>query len=117
MISNSGRPFGRFFVKLVIAVLLAANLYTILHGIAMDSKVPCPAKGNAYFIYEELLTEPVTDIDATEDYIYFLYRPLDVISAYDWNGNYQFSVCFDRSAQNGVLYMECDAEKLYVNDK
>jgi hypothetical protein len=82
-----------------------------------EDKVPAVVSGKYVVFYEELSsTMRIKKIDATEQYIYYMYPGLCVVAVYDWTGTYQYSLAFYR-AHYGVLDMCCDDGLLYIRDR
>lgn len=66
--------------------------------------------------YEEMSPKMrISNIDATDDFIYFAYSTYGIVAVYDWNGLYQYSLAFF-SHTNGSLGMRLDNGLLYVHD-
>jgi hypothetical protein len=81
-----------------------------------EDKVPAVVSGKYVVFYEELSsTMRITEIEATEQYVYYLYPDFDVIAVYDWIGTYQYSLAF-HPANNSVMRIRCDDGLLYILD-
>lgn len=80
------------------------------------TEIPYVNIGSSVVFYDEVDKDSViTDIDATEEYIYYAYFGIDVVSAYDWNGKYQFSIAV-HNEKNGAIDIRCLDDKLYIHD-
>ena len=59
----------------------------------------------------------ISDYDATSEYIFFAYSEQGaVVDAYDFEGNYAFSLSFE-SREKGGISLRCYNDLLYVNTK
>lgn len=59
----------------------------------------------------------ISDYDATSEYIFFAYAEQGaVVDAYDFEGNYAFSLSFE-SRERGSISLRCYKDLLYVNTK
>lgn len=110
-----------FIIKLMAlaAFVLTAFRY-VNNTIAMNqnaAKIPVAARGSYVVFRNELnRSAQITQVDVTEEYIYFAYSADDVVAVYDWNGNYQYSFSFFGDT-NGGLSIRCHDGLLYVQDR
>ena len=97
-------------------LLIAAVLIMCCNAIVKDD-IPVVAEGKAVVFYEPLSSgATIIDVDATDDYIFYAYGRDGVVEAYNWDGEYQFSVAVYDGA-NGACAIGCDQDLLYVLDK
>ena len=57
-----------------------------------------------------------SECDATDDYIFFAYDEGNLVDAYDYDGNFQFTLFFE-DYSNGGFRIECHNNQLYVKTK
>ena len=114
---NGKRQFAfKFILVLVVAITASQMVISNYQWNQNEDKVPAVVSGKYVVFYEELSsTMRIKKIDATEQYIYYLYPDFDVIAVYDWTGTYQYSLAF-HPANNSVMRMRCDDGLLYILD-
>ncbi len=62
-------------------------------------------------------TSTVLNVDATDRYIYLNHGRSGVISAFDWDGNYCFTIVTNESANSADPSLFCIGDTLYIIDK
>ena len=115
---NGKRQFAfKFILVLVVAISASQMVISNYQWNQNADKVPAVVPGKYVVFYEELSsTMQIKKIDATEQYIYYMYPGLCVVAVYDWTGTYQYSLAFYR-ANYGVLDMCCEDGLLYILDR
>ena len=107
------KPNGKRFLTGTLAFLaLLAAAYLMIH--VERYSLPYVEEGKAVVIRDEELGKrrAVEDVDATEDYIFLDCD--DFIRAFNWNGNYCFSIRFRKEHPNGRSSIICAGELLYI---
>ena len=114
---NGKRQFAfKFILVLVVAISASQMVISNYQWNQNEDKVPAVVSGKYVVFYEELSsTMRITEIEATEQYVYYLYPDFDVIAVYDWIGTYQYSLAF-HPANNSVMRIRCDDGLLYILD-
>ncbi len=100
-----------------IYVLLGVALIVII--LRYYEETPYAEKGKTFVTYEAkhfFETHRVYDVDATSDYIFFSHGQNGIISAFDWNGNYCFSIVTTAEG-NGSPELYCCEKELFIIDK
>lgn len=110
-----------FIIKwMALAAFVLTAFRYVNNTIAMNqnaAKIPIAARGSYVVFHNELnRSAQITQVDVTEEYIYFAYSTDDVVAVYDWDGNYQYSFAFAGDT-NGGMSIRCEDELLYVQDR
>ena len=103
-------------LKCLYAFLGVALIVTILR---YNEETPYSEKGKSFVTYEAkhfFETHRVYDVDATSDYIFLSHGQNGIISAFDWNGNYCFSIVTTADG-NGSPELYCCEKELFIIDK
>ena len=101
------------YIYIIIVLFLAWEL-----GISYShsSKIPSVGPGNVVVFYEEMpSSQRIKKADATDEYVFFAYNTDAVIAVYNWEGQYLYSLAFNKEA-NGAMSMNCENNLLYVSD-
>lgn len=90
----------------------------IFHLANTHKSVPFASSGNAVFFYEQGNKEShISEVDATENHIFFLFSSTGVVEAYDWDGEYQYSIAVYRNPTgHGSCNIRCEGGLLYIQD-
>lgn len=116
---NRSERFPKSFRAMLVCLLCICFFLMVFELLTWNQdniRIPGTTPGNVVFFFEELSHNArIADIDASEQFIFFLYPSHGVVSAYGWDGKYKFSMAFYRYA-NGTLDMQISNELLYVND-
>lgn len=106
----------RIILLLLICFTAVIHFYFVNAQQESVRRVPYTAPGSFTCFHAEMASELViADIDVTDEYLFFTYATYDVVAAYDWNGEYQFSLAFCRE-NNGAMGVRCEDGLLYVSD-
>ena len=78
--------------------------------------VPHVSRGDVVTFSAEMRdSAQISEIDASEQYIYIAYSDHGVVAIYDMCGEYQYSLAFFQNTNGGML-MRCEDGRLYVSD-
>lgn len=83
-----------------------------------EVNIPYTSSGNATVFNGQINTRRnITEVDATEDRIYFLFSSIGLVEAYNWDGEYQFSVAvYFNPEGHGRCDIRCEDNLLYIQD-
>ena len=117
---NNTYFFDKPNVKLVMSILICIIAAVLACNLILDKEdadcVPYVNRGGHVVFYEELGKNPsIETICATDQYIYYMLAPHNVIAVYDWEGKYIQSMAFSKEG-NGVLLMGVEDSLLYIRD-
>lgn len=118
MIFNDRKQYVFKLILMLVAVITSGRIVMSNYEWQQnEDKIPAVSPGKyVVFCNEMSNTMKISKIDATEQYICYLYPGLDVVAIYDWAGVYQFSLAFFR-ANNGVMQIRCEDDLLYISDR
>ena len=103
-------------LKVLCIVVAVIHFFELYMSYAHSKDIPAAVCGDVTVFHAEISAgEKIEKIDATQDYIFFCYHTDPAIAAYDWDGTYQFSLAFHKTA-NGAMEMRCEDGLLYVKD-
>lgn len=103
-------------LKIAMFIVGVVAIFKIIVWNNNVSHIPPVSKGNCVVFYEEMdRFMGITEIDSTEQFIFFEYSSPGVVAVYDWAGNYHCSFAFYTDT-NGTVDMRCDSNILYVHD-
>lgn len=106
----------RLIIKCVIAVCAVCIALLTIQDMNDDEKIPYAPEGGYVIFEEELLGQrSIKKADTDGKLIYFEYGQ-GVAAAYDYNGEYQFSISTHRS-NNGTFELRCSDGLLYLSGK
>lgn len=109
------------------AILIFLTILFILYQkFAYPDTLPYVAEGESIVLYtepKEIKQYRPGIVDATDRYIYICYGTQDIISAYDWDGNFAFAILFSCDGRgnaitcyNNLLYIKDGDHRVYVYD-
>lgn len=105
--------------RLLRALLVLVCLALIVWSLLTDDGMPDVDRGKARLVTdgeEYARTHDVVAVDATADSIYLNHGSRGIISVYDWDGAYCYSIV-TTAAGNGAPELYCCGDRLYLLDK